>query len=117
MVLLRCECPDQGYGKSEPIAWEMTILTFPLSLETGVLSVAHTVMSRDIVDTPMEPSTCGIVHPDGCTSRPHSARRTRAVGVRAAICPGTAATRLAKTSAPSATSTTSGTGTVGNGMA
>src|SRR5580658_6940130 len=48
---------------------------------------------------------------------PHSARSIRAVGVRAAIRAGTAATTLASTRAPSATRITGTTGTVGSGTA
>ncbi len=44
----------------------------------------------------------------------HSARSTNAVGVRAAIRPGRAATRLAKTRAPMPTRITETTGTVGS---
>jgi alpha-L-rhamnosidase len=47
----------------------------------------------------------------------HSARSTNAVGVRAANWPGSAATRLAKMSAPRPTRTTDQTGTVASGTA
>src|ERR1017187_5994728 len=45
----------------------------------------------------------------------HSARRMRAADVRAALRPGNRATRLAKTSEPTPTSSTESTGTVGSG--
>src|SRR5579864_3185535 len=54
---------------------------------------------------------------DGTMTRSHSALSTRAVDVRAAMRPGMAATRFARTSAPTATSTTSVTGTEGSGTA
>jgi hypothetical protein len=55
--------------------------------------------------------------PPGAQQGLQSARRSRAVGVRAATSPGQAATTLASTSAPSATTTTDKTGTLGWGTA
>jgi hypothetical protein len=56
-------------------------------------------------------------HPNGLLHHLQSARRSRAVGVRAATRPGQAATTLASTSAPSATRTTDTAGTLGWGTA
>ncbi len=53
----------------------------------------------------------------GQPDEPYSARRASAVGVRAALRPGSAATRLANARAPMPTSTTANTGTVASGTA
>ena len=77
---------------------------------------------QDLVGPSVGPAVSGhearrLLRVESVPCRAHSARSTSAVGVRAAMRPGTAATRLASTSAARATKTTSKTGTVGSGTA